>query len=172
MSITIQDSRQLRDAFGNYASGLTVIAGLVDGAPVGFTCQSFCSVSLDPPLISFCVMKTSSSWPKIRPANQFTVNILSADQLETSRNFGRSGIDRWAGVHWESSKQGHPVMREALLCLDCSLYKEHEAGDHWLILARVEHIVPTQQNGDREPLLFYKGQYRSLTAPEKRQAAC
>ncbi|EJJ26713.1 flavin reductase family protein [Rhizobium sp. CF142] len=164
MSVSVQDSRALRDAFGTYASGLTVIAGLVEGAPVGFTCQSFCSVSLEPPLVSFCVMKSSSSWPKLRPAGAFTINILSAGQMETCRNFGRSGVDRWAGVEWGASKQGHPVMQDALLCLDCSTYAEHEAGDHWLVLARVEDVIHPRQDADRAPLLFYRGNYHFLNS--------
>lgn len=153
------DSRAFRDALGHYASGITIIGGLVDGAPVGFACQSFYSVSLEPPLVSFCVMKTSSSWPKIRPLKHFSINLLSSEQLEISNSFARSSGDRWANVTWSESPHGDPVIDGALLTLDCSMYAEHEAGDHWIVICNVNNIGLPPDSKARSPLLYYKGSY-------------
>lgn len=158
------DRRAFRDALGHYASGITIISGLLDGTPVGFTCQSFYSVSIDPPLVSFSVMKTSSSWPKIRPLTDFSINLLSWDQLEVSDTFGRSSVDRWANVKWTQSPHGNPIIDDALVWLDCSLFAEHEAGDHWIVICNVKNIASPSDDKNRLPLLFYKGRYCQLIA--------
>jgi 3-hydroxy-9,10-secoandrosta-1,3,5(10)-triene-9,17-dione monooxygenase reductase component len=94
MASNMIDPRKFRDALGHYASGITIVGALVNGIPVGFTCQSFCSVSIAPPLVSFCVKKVSTSWPKIRSVGKFSINVLSCDQKELSNKFARSGTER------------------------------------------------------------------------------
>ena len=156
------DPRAFREALGHYASGITIIGGIVDGAPVGFTCQSFYSVSIDPPLVSFGVMKTSTTWQKIRSIGDFSINILSSAQIELSNKFGRPSADRWKDVRWETSPLGTPVIVDALLCLDCSIYAEHGAGDHWLTIAHVNRLTQAAGGINHSPLLYYKGKYRQL----------
>lgn len=158
MSIT--DPLLLRKAMGNYASGLTIIASIQDGAPVGFTCQSFHSLSLEPALVNFSVMKSSSSWPRIRQCPGFSINVLSMDQLAVSQSFGRSGVDRWKNVGWKRSAAGNPLLDNGMLSLDCELEAEHEAGDHFLIVARV--LTLHEDSADRDPLLFYRGAYHGV----------
>ncbi|MFX7832959.1 flavin reductase family protein, partial [Acinetobacter baumannii] len=85
---------------GHYASGITVITSHVDGEPIGFTCQSFYSVSMSPPLVSFSVKRSSYSYPRIRQAGRFAVNILSGEQVGISDQFARQGEDKWRGVEW------------------------------------------------------------------------
>ncbi|TPK60906.1 flavin reductase family protein [Mesorhizobium sp. B2-4-15] len=158
------EDRKFREALGNFASGITVVAAMVDDEPVGFTCQSFFSVSIAPPLVSFCVMNTSTSWPKIRSASRFSINILSARQAEVSQAFGRKSPDRWANARWQLSPDGNPVLHETLLSMDCSLHAEHVAGDHWLVLANVHRLL-NDGIEDNGPLLFYRGTYRQLASP-------
>jgi 3-hydroxy-9,10-secoandrosta-1,3,5(10)-triene-9,17-dione monooxygenase reductase component len=88
------DELQFREAVGHYASGITIITGHDSEGPIGFTCQSFYSVSVDPPLVSFSVMKTSTTYPRIRDTGTFAVNILAADQGTISNQFARRGTDK------------------------------------------------------------------------------
>ena len=156
------DSRAFRDALSHYASGITVIGAIVDGEPVGFTCQSFFSVSLEPPLVSFSVMKSSSRWPKIRSAGKFAINVLSSAQQELAAQFGRQSPKDWRGISWHLDDHGNPGIDDVLLRLDCRLTTEHEAGDHWVVIAAVdglEHADPTKPS---HPLLYYRGRYHRI----------
>ncbi|MBN9035924.1 MAG: flavin reductase family protein [Rhizobiales bacterium] len=156
------DSRTFREALGHYASGITVIGAMVDGAPVGFTCQSFFSVSMDPPLVSFSVMKTSSRWPKVRSAGKFSINVLSATQRELADQFGRHSPENWAGIPWRVDRHDNPGIDDVLLRLDCSLTAEHEAGDHWVVIAAVEGLEHADAATPKHPLLYYRGKYHRL----------
>ncbi|GGF35225.1 flavin reductase family protein [Subtercola lobariae] len=153
--------RELRDSLGHYASGVTIITGTDDDGPIGFTCQSFYSVSLEPPLISFSVMKTSTSYPRIRETGRFCVNILAEDQHELSNIFARRGTDKWAGLDWQVSEMGNPVLEGTLLWVDCELQDEYEAGDHYIVVGRVVELGALDAYG-RQPLVFFKGTYSQL----------
>ncbi|MFC7622639.1 flavin reductase family protein [Microlunatus sp. GCM10028923] len=155
------DTRTLRDTLGHYASGITVIAGLDQGGPVGFTCQSFFSVSMDPPLVSFSVMTTSTTYPRIRASGGFSINVLADDQEHVSNQFARKGADKWAGIDWTPSARSNPVLGGTLMWLDCDLHAEYEAGDHYLVVGRVNEISPPHWHTKR-PLLYFKGRYHHL----------
>lgn len=155
------EAGRFREALGHFASGITIVSGVVDGEPIGFTCQSFSSVSLEPPLVSFSVMRTSTTWPRLRAGSGFAVNILADDQAELSTQFARSGTDKWAGVSWSPSTRGNPLIDRTLMWVDCSLESEIDAGDHVIILARVHELSPPDWHTGH-PLLFFKGQYRAL----------
>ena len=103
LSCTAIEPLRFRKALGHYASGITVITSHIDDEPIGFTCQSFYSVSMSPPLVSFSVMSSSASYPKIRQAGRFAVNILSGDQVRISNQFARRGEDKWHGIEWQAS---------------------------------------------------------------------
>ncbi|BDZ64152.1 flavin reductase family protein [Agromyces mangrovi Wang et al. 2018] len=163
---TTFDPRAFRDTLGHYASGITVISGMTDGAPTGFTCQSFYSVSMEPPLVSFSVMTTSTTYPAIRDAGRFAVNVLAHDQDAVSSQFARRGTDKWAGIDWTPSGAGNPLIAGSLMWLDCDLWAEHEAGDHYIVIGRVNAMSPAEWH-TREPLLFYKGTYRHLRGMEQ-----
>jgi flavin reductase (DIM6/NTAB) family NADH-FMN oxidoreductase RutF len=154
--------RQFRDALGHYASGITVIGGMVDGLPTGFTCQSFYSVSMTPPLVSFSVRLNSKSWPSIRDTGSFSVNILSHVQRPISDVFGSSTVDRWAGVKWRKTKGGNPAIEDTLLWLDCDIHAEYEVGDHWIVIGRLREVSTMDGDDAKGPLLYFKGRYRSL----------
>jgi len=158
------DIRLFRHALGHYASGITVIGGIVNGKPVGFTCQSFYSVSIEPPLISFSVNLGSKSWPSIRHTGSFSVNVLSHDQRPISEVFGSSVADRWSGIDWGITTGGNPVIRGSLLWLDCDIYKEYEVGDHWIVIGRLKEITTPDEANTKGALLYFKGNYHSLPA--------
>jgi 3-hydroxy-9,10-secoandrosta-1,3,5(10)-triene-9,17-dione monooxygenase reductase component len=148
-----------RKVLGHYCSGVVVVTGLYQGAPAGFTCQSFFSVSLSPPLVSFCVGRTSSSYPAIRASGAFCVNVLSAEQKALCAQFASSGEGKWRGARWTSGPTGSPRLAGALAWVDCSLEREHDAGDHHIVLGRV--IALDARDG--APLLYFRGGHPDLT---------
>lgn len=165
MTIQATNARAFRDALGCFASGITIISAVLYGTPIGFTCQSFYSVSLEPPLVSFSVMRTSSRWPKVRSAGKFAINVLSSHQADTSTALGRSVPDAWAGIDWVASPEGNPFLSGALLSLDCDIHAEHEAGDHWIVVANVLNLHQQRQDEPAgKPLLYYKGRYHELAS--------
>ncbi|WP_427135191.1 flavin reductase family protein [Pseudarthrobacter sp. S9] len=167
--MTTTDTRSIdpglfRSTVGQYASGITVITGHDDSGPIGFTCQSFYSVSVDPPLVSFSVMKTSTTYPRIRNMGKFAVNVLSREQEAVSNQFARKGTDKWANVQWTPSKEGNPVLDGTLAWLDCSTWAEYDAGDHLIVLGRVLELGASE-NPLPDPLLYFEGEYRALLRP-------
>ena len=152
-----------REALGHYASGITVITSHTGDEPIGFTCQSFYSVSKNPPLVSFSVMRSSASYPKIREAGRFAVNILSVEQVGISNQFARRGTDKWHGIEWQESPLGNPVIADSLHWLDCEIHDEHVAGDHVIVIGEVK-ALDLQKADIAQPLLYFKGQYRNLAA--------
>jgi 3-hydroxy-9,10-secoandrosta-1,3,5(10)-triene-9,17-dione monooxygenase reductase component len=162
-SSTAIEPLRFREALGHYASGITVITSLVDGEPIGFTCQSFYSVSMSPPLVSFSVMSSSASYPRIRQAGRFAVNILSDEQVDVSNQFARRGADKWNGVEWQESPLGNPVIAGSLHWFDCEIYAEHAAGDHLIVIGEVK-ALDLQGIVAMRPLLYFRGQYCNIVA--------
>lgn len=154
-----------REALGHYASGITVITSHIEGEPIGFTCQSFYSVSMNPPLVSFSVMSNSASYPKIRQAGRFAVNILSDEQVRISNQFARRGTDKWHDVDWQASPLGNPIIAGSLHWLDCDIHAEHVAGDHLIVIGEVK-ALNLQEAAATQPLLYFKGQYCKIAAPD------
>ncbi|WNM26340.1 flavin reductase family protein [Demequina capsici] len=150
----------LKAALGLFASGVTVVSGMHEGRPAGFTCQSFFSVSLEPPLIALSVMATSTTFPLIRTADRIAVSVLADDQRATSSTFARSGGDRWAGIPWTPSPGGAPVLDGSLTWFECRIESEIEAGDHTLVIARITALGPRRP--DAAPLVYAAGAYRTL----------
>lgn len=156
------DAAKIRKVLGHFASGVTVIAAVLDGKPVGFTCQSFASLSLDPPMVTFAPSRTSTTWPKIRQAGTFCVNVLSDAHTELSNAFARSGTDKFAGVRWRSSRRGTPVLDGVVAYVDCRVWAEYDGGDHTIVAASVLDLAA---DSTRLPLLVHRGQY-GLQEPE------
>ncbi|MFC8304586.1 flavin reductase family protein [Specibacter sp. NPDC057265] len=151
--------QELRTVLGHFATGLTIITATTPHGPVGFTCQSFASLSLEPALVTFSPARTSSSWPLLRAAGRFTVNILPAEHQHLSGQFARSGADKFAGVSYSSSPLGNPVLDQALAWVDCELHQEYDGGDHTIVVGSVQAL---QARAEAEPLLFYKGSYARI----------
>jgi 3-hydroxy-9,10-secoandrosta-1,3,5(10)-triene-9,17-dione monooxygenase reductase component len=153
------DAESFRSTLGHFATGVTIITAIDDGEPVGMAANSFTSVSLDPPLVLFCAAKSSSTWPRIRNARQFTVNILDEHQEDLCRLFAQKGADRFAQVDWHRSVAGSPVLHDVHAYIDCDMWAEHEAGDHVIVVGRVLELGVSADAG---PLLFYRGAYGRL----------
>ena len=146
----------MRDVLGHFASGVTVVTAIGADGPVGFTCQSFSSLSLDPPLVTFAPSRTSTTWPRLREAGRFCVNVLSEDQRALSGQFARSGTDKFAGVDWVRSAHGSPVLDGVVAWIDGELFAEHDGGDHTIV---VGHVQDLGSDPATLPLLFYRGAY-------------
>ena len=153
-------ARQFRDVLGLFCTGVTVVTSVSDDEPVGLTCQSFSSVSLNPPLVMFCPSKTSRAWPLMRQAGFFCVNILSAEQQEISNAMATKGAEKFDGVDWRPSPTGAPVIDGVLGYVDCTIDTVHEAGDHYIVVGRVKELAMGDAAG-ADPILFYQGQYRT-----------
>ncbi|MFS8049746.1 flavin reductase family protein [Rhizobium sp. BR 314] len=122
---------------------------------MGFTCQSFHSLLLEPSLVSFSVMHSSASWPKIRAAGIFSVNILASGQREISNALG----DKWQGVAWSGTTSGNPVIEGSLAWVDCTLYEEHLAGDDRIVIGLMNDMSVAQSENEQQPLIFFKGRH-------------
>ena len=154
------DSDHFRSVLGRFCSGITVVAAIGEQGPVGFTCQSFFSVSLDPPLIALSVAHTSTSYPKLRHAPAFCVNVLGSDQAGHSQVLSSKDPGKWAKVPWAHGAAGAAVrIHGALAWIDCAPWAEYVAGDHTIVVARVLDL-----NADlgKDPLLYFNRQYRRL----------
>ena len=159
-------AQRFRDVLGRFASGVTVVTGMDGGVPAGLTCQSFSSVSLDPPLVLVVTAKSSRAWPRIERSGGFCVNVLAADQVALSEVMASRGVDKFRGVEWRpSGRTGSPVLTGALAHVDCTVHAVHEAGDHWIVIGRVVDLLAPDDGGPGDhdatvgPLLFYRGGY-------------
>ena len=157
------DEDQFRAVLGHFATGVTIITAMDGDEPVGVSANSFTSVSLDPPLVLFCVAKSSTTWPRIERARRFAVNILADHQEEVCKVFATRGIDRFAAVAWHPGVSGSPILEDVLAYVDCVMDAEHEAGDHLIVVGRVLDVAVTSEGG---PLLFHRGNYFSFS-PDK-----
>lgn len=150
---------RFREVLGRFASGVTVVTATSGDEPVGMTCQSFASVSLDPPLVLFVPAKTSRAWPLIQRSGTFCVNLLGADQVEVSDTMASRGVDKFAGLRWTpTAATGSPLLEGVLGYVDCTVHAVHEAGDHYVVIGRVLDLAATE-TGD--PLLYFQGAYRT-----------
>lgn len=155
-SATPFDPRQFRRALGNFACGVTIVTAIdADGNKVGVTANSFNSVSLDPPLILWSLDKRSSAWETFQAAQHFTVNILASDQIELSNGFARPADDKYAGISFRQGFGGAPVFDGCSGNFQCSLFEHIDAGDHWILIGKVEVF----EDFGRAPLLYHQGGY-------------
>src|SRR5262249_54865532 len=150
---------QFRTVLGHFATGVAIVTAVSDGRPVGMTVQSFCSLSLDPPLILLCPGNSSTSWPRIASAGQLCVNLLADGQQEIARQFARSGADKYAGVVWTPSADGgSPIIDGALAWIDCRIESTFPGGDHLIVVCRV---LDLGARTDLRPLIFFQSGFRS-----------
>ncbi len=154
--MTAPDAATLRGVLGHFASGVVVVTAAGPDGPLGLTCQSFTSLSLDPPLVSVSPARSSTTWPRIRDVGRFGVSVLAEDQSRLSDAFARSGGEKYAGVRWRPAPSGAPVLDGACAWVDCALWREYDGGDHTIVVGRVTAL------GDdpaRAPLLYHRGGY-------------
>jgi flavin reductase (DIM6/NTAB) family NADH-FMN oxidoreductase RutF len=153
------DARDLRSAFGHFATGVTIVTTLdADGRPCGFTANSFTSVSIDPPLLLVNIARSAWGCDAFTGSRGFAVNILAADQRDLSNRFARAGTDKFADQKWSAAHSGSPIMEGVVAWFDCDHFEQVDAGDHIILIGRV---VQYQYNSNT-PLAFCRGAYVSF----------
>ncbi|MCI2397923.1 flavin reductase family protein [Aliiroseovarius subalbicans] len=161
------DPRDLRNAFGAFMTGVTVVTAHDEqGNPLGFTANSFSSVSLDPPLVSVCLANTSRNFVALSKADGFAINVLSETQKEVSNIFARPVEDRFSAVNWRKGPFGSPVFDDVSAWFDCSMFKTVEAGDHLILIGQVEAF----ENSTHPGLGYARGAY--VTPAAEAEALC
>jgi flavin reductase (DIM6/NTAB) family NADH-FMN oxidoreductase RutF len=154
------DPRAFRDAMGRFVTGVCVATTLdPEDKPVGVTVNSFTSVSLDPPLVLFCLEKTARTRPAFEAAGRFAVNVLGEAHRDLSTRFAKAPTD-WTGVAAATAATGVPVLTEALTVLDCRTEAIHEGGDHLILVGRVVRLI--SDPGETRPLVYHRGGYAQL----------
>lgn len=153
------DPLRFRQILGHYPTGVVVITATVDGVPHGMAANSFVSVSLDPPLVAFCADHGSTTWPVLRRAGRFAVNVLGTDDEQLCRTFARKGADRFSEVAWSAGPNGSPRLDGALAWIDCVTDDVRAVGDHDMVVGRV---LALSDLADGDPLLFFRGRYARL----------
>lgn len=150
------DGAEFRHVVSHFATGVVAICGNENDELVGFAAQSFVSLSLEPPLVLFCVQKTSTSWPRIRRLGKFCINVLAENQGAVSDAFAVAGDV--AEIAWHPHEgTGTPMLDGVIATIDCTLNAEHDAGDHTIIVADVRDLKVDRP--DLGPLLFFQGAY-------------
>jgi flavin reductase (DIM6/NTAB) family NADH-FMN oxidoreductase RutF len=153
------DSARFRQVLGHFATGVTVVTADHPDGPVGLAIGSFFSVSLDPPLVGFCAARSSTSWPRIREAGTFCVNVLAEDQEHVCRAFASKQPDKFRGLGWRPSALGAPVLADVLAWIECEIELMHDAGDHEIVIGAVRELEVEREIG---PLVFFRGGYANL----------
>lgn len=160
------DSRSFRDVMGRFPTGVVLVTASTPDGPVGLAVNSFTSVSLEPPLISFCAANASKSWKVMREVGTFAVVTLGAHHESLSRHFARSSNDKFSEHIWGTTPSGHPTVPDAIAWMDAEIEWTRTAGDHELVVARA---VAWEKREHAEPLVFADGRYRRLRDISRRE---
>jgi flavin reductase (DIM6/NTAB) family NADH-FMN oxidoreductase RutF len=148
------NARVFRDALGRFATGVTVVTIMGPDGPMGFTANSFASVSLDPALVLWSPAKASQRYPFFAAASHFAIHILGQDHTDLPSRFSRGGHG-FAGLDWHPNAEGVPSLPGALARFDCTQHATHDGGDHLIIVGQVLRLALEEG----EPLVFAKGRY-------------
>ncbi len=152
------DIAHFREVLGHFATGVVVVTGATPEGPVGFTCQTFGALSLEPTLISFSARTLSNSWPKVREAGTVGVNILASDQEALARVFATTGIDKFDGIGWSPGPNSAPLLDGALAHIEGAIVFVSAQGDHDIVVVSVEYVA----SHSGTPLVFYRGGFTAL----------
>lgn len=155
------ETSALRRAYGAFPSGVAAICALRDGAPVGIVASSFVAVSMNPPLVSICAQHTSSTWPLLADRPRLGLSVLAATHDRACQQIASKTGDRFAGIEYTATNQGAVLLHDAAAWLDCSIHTVITAGDHDLVLLRVQAL---QTHDDVAPLVFHGSRLRALPA--------
>ncbi|SER86626.1 flavin reductase family protein [Psychrobacillus sp. OK032] len=156
MEIQPMDDRAFRDIVGNFCTGVTIITTMNgDLQPIGFTANSFSSLSLNPKLVLFSIDKNASTYKDFMNTEHFAVNILSTNQLDLSKQFSKRGINRFEGVNFTKDVTGSPILNGSLAYLDCKITNFYEGGDHTIVIGEVLSADAREE----KPLAFFQGKY-------------
>ncbi len=154
------DGRELRNALGRFATGVCVITTRTeDGRALGMTANSFSSVSLEPALVLWNLQNNSEVFEEFARPERFAINILALEQLDRSNQYARKGDHLLDADHYRLGRNGAPILRDALVTFECSLWANYDGGDHTIIVGEVLDLI---QRPDGNPLLFFSGGYREI----------
>jgi flavin reductase (DIM6/NTAB) family NADH-FMN oxidoreductase RutF len=159
--MSFSDSSSFRQWFGGFTTGVSVITAKdAKGASLGITINSLTSVSLAPPLVLFCLVRSAHVYPVFRKARHFAINILNEDQEDLSRHFADPRHHAAPKNIWERPRAGCPVLKHTLGWMVCQKIAIHKGGDHDIILAKA--VNWRKRTGKLKPLLFFHGRYRKI----------
>ncbi len=150
---------RFREVLGHFISGITVVTSIDDEGPCGFTCQSFMSLSLIPPLVTFAPAKTSTTWPRIKKQKKGAINVLSQSQQDVAATFAVSGGDKFQLIKWHTHEFGVPILEGVLAWVEFEIHAIHDGGDHDLVVAKVVDL----DRRPGKPLMYFKGEYQKLS---------
>ena len=153
------DPRSFREALGRFPTGVAFVTAAPDGEPAGLIVNSLTSVSLEPPLVAFCPSRSSLTWCRMRRAGRFGVNVLGREHEQFAIRATPVGADRFAGLAWERGRGGVPLLTDAVTSLACEIVAEHLAGDHWIVVGRVDEL---RISPITDPLVFFAGAFGAL----------
>lgn len=153
------DPARLRSVFGVFPTGVTTVAALADGEPVGLTANSFTSVSLDPALVSICIARGSRTWPRLSQLARLGISILSGRQEHIGRQLAMRRERRFDGLDWRVTDSGAVLLEGASGWIEASIDQQIEAGDHLIVVLAVHDL---DADHDLRPLVFHGGAYRQL----------
>ena len=162
--VTLPDSDNFRQVLGRLPTGVVIVTGGDPDHPRGLVCGSFMSVSLEPPLVAVAPAKSSTSWPAIEAGGVFCANVLAEGQEDLARRFAVSGGDKFSGIDWRPAPAtGAPLLSGIAAWIDCRVYRQIEAGDHWLVLGEVLELSVQRESG---ALVFHGGSFHPLAQRE------
>lgn len=158
------DAESLRRAYGCFPSGVSAICAMVDGSPIGMAASSFTAVSLDPPLLSVCIQKTSATWPLLRRQPRLGLSILAESHVLACNSLSAKNGDRFADVNWDADSDGAIYVDDAVAQFSTKCVSELSAGDHLIVLLEIESMgcVPSAA-----PLIFHSSSYRRLESAKQ-----
>ena len=151
---------RFKAAMSTLPTGVTVVTCSHNNKIFGFTANSFTSVSLSPPLVSFCIDQAASSVSSFAASDYFAVNILADNQVDFSVHFAKFNADKFVDIPYTMGKYSHsPLITNAISYIECKKFVQHQVGDHILV---VGEVINTEINNDSRPLVYYLSQYREL----------
>ena len=155
------DPRELRNAFGKFTTGVTLVTTVgKDGKAIGMTANSFSSVSLDPPMVLWCIDKGSDRLGTFEASDHFAVNVLSEKHQDLSNQFAKKGEPYVGDVPHQTWETGCPIIPDAVAIFECDVAARHDAGDHIIYVGKIRRFeIPEGAGG---PLVFHQGGYKSL----------
>lgn len=155
------ETRLFRDAMASFPSGVTIVTTTdADDRWWGFTATSFCSVSLEPPLVLVCLARTAQCHPVFAVASRWAVHVIRSDDSNLATRFATRGADKFRNAGFTADPEGLPVLDRACVLLDCTTYATYTAGDHTILLGRVRHV----RVGDTAPAVYFRRAFHSIRA--------
>jgi len=152
------DVAHFKEVLGHYATGLVIVSSATSEGPAGFTCQTFGSLSLDPPLVTFAAAAEGHSWGLVRRSARVGISILSVDQEPLARRFATSGVDKFDGMPWENGPSGSPLLDGALAHIEGRVSGISTHGDHDVAVVEVTYVHARSGH----PLIYFRGGFGEL----------